>query len=696
MKLVIAEKPSVAQSLARVIDATKHRDGYLEGNGYLVSWCVGHLVELSAPERYNERFAKWRLEDLPILPERFLYEVTAGTSKQYRILKGLMERPDIESLVCATDAGREGENIFRLVYQMAGCWKPVKRLWISSMEDEAILEGFANLKPGSDYDNLYETAKCRERADWIVGMNATRLFSCLYGQTLAVGRVMTPTLAMVVMRDAQIAAFKPEPFWTVQIHGGGITAVSRRFSEQAEADELLSRCRQEEQAEILSVETREKAERPPLLYDLTTLQRDANRILGFTAQQTLDYAQSLYEKKLMTYPRSDSKYLTEDMQRAISGLAGVVADHYNLPVDGFRKQPVRKGAVFDSKKVTDHYAIIPTRMITGKEASTLPDGEKAILQLISVRLLCALEEDYRYAEATIKLRCGGEEFTRKGRTVLQTGWKRIWYTFFPEKKQEEEEIPELPSGKTTLDIDSAEVKEGKTSASKHYTEDTLLSAMESAGADEIPEEAERRGLGTPATRAATIEKLIRCGYLERTGRGKARHLAATDKGTSLITVMPEQIRSASMTAEWEQKLLQIERGELSADDFMAGIEEMITNLVSNYKKVEGADVIMSKNKVIGTCPHCGAEVFECQKGWFCSNRECRFMLWKDNAYFRKIGKVLTAQVVEKLLRDGRVKLKGCKSQRTGKTYDADLLLFTELDGRPRFSLEFENRKGGDS
>ena len=429
MKLVIAEKPSVAQSLARVIGATKRQDGYLEGNGYLVSWCVGHLVELSAPERYDERFAKWRLEDLPILPEHFLYEVSAGTSKQYQILKGLMERPDVESLVCATDAGREGELIFRLVYNQCRCKKPFERLWISSMEDTAIREGFEKLKPGTAYDALYEAALCRERADWIVGMNATRLFSCLYGQTLAL------------------------------VH-----------------------------------------------------------------------------------------------------------------------------------------------------------------------------------------------------------------------------------------VDAAEVKEGKTSPPKHFTEDTLLSAMETAGADETPDEAERKGLGTPATRAATIEKLVQRGFIERKGDKKTRQLIATDKGNSLITVMPEQIQSASMTAEWEQKLLQVEHGELDGGEFMSGIEGMVANLVTTYEKVKGADALMSRNKVIGTCPHCGAEVLERQKGWFCSNRECRFVLWKDNAYFTKIGKRLTPQVVERLLRDGRVKLKDCKSQKTGKTYNADLILTTEDDGRPRFSMEFENRK----
>ncbi len=693
MKLVIAEKPSVAQSLAKVIGANKRQDGYMEGNGHLVSWCIGHLVELSAPERYDERYAKWRLEDLPILPEHFLYEVSPETKKQYQILKKLMERPDVESLVFATDAGREGELIFRLVYNQCRCKKPFERLWISSMEDAAIREGFEKLKPGTEYDALYEAALCRERADWIVGMNATRLFSCLYHQTLAVGRVMTPTLAMVVMRDAQISAFKPESFWTVQLKAGIIDASSRRFSTKSDADRLLSQCQNAGEVVIESVETKEKLEKSPLLYDLTSLQRDANRILGFTAQQTLDYTQSLYEKKLVTYPRTDSRYLTDDMREMLSALLKAVAEQFRITGD-MRSEPVHPASVFDSSKVSDHHAIIPTKTMAESDLTSLPPTEMAILQLISARLLCTAGEDHRYAEVTVKLSCGAEEFTRKGRTVLQLGWKGIWQQFYPEKKNDEDIIGQVPGKGTRLTINSAKVKEGKTSPPKHFTEDTLLSAMETAGADEIPEEAERKGLGTPATRAATIEKLVQRGFMDRKGDRKAKHLIATDKGNSLVTVMPEQIQSASMTAEWEQKLLAIEHGEYDTADFMDGIACMIAGLVANYEKVKGAETLMSRNKVIGTCPHCGAEVLEKQKGWFCSNRECRFILWKDNAYFTKIGKRLTPQIVEKLLKDGRARLKDCKSQKTGKTYNADILLSTEADGRPQFSLEFPDAKGG--
>ena len=694
MKLVIAEKPSVAQSLARVIGADKRRDGYLEGGGYLVSWCVGHLVELSAPERYDERFAKWRLEDLPILPERWLYEVSQATRKQYQILKSLMERSDVESLVCATDAGREGELIFRLVYNQAQCKKTFERLWISSMEDAAIREGFEKLKPGTQYDLLYEAALCRERADWIVGMNATRLFSCLYGQTLAVGRVMTPTLAMVVMRDAQIAAFKPEPFWTVQLKAGDLNVSSRRFSTKNDAEAVLQECLAAGEVMIEDVETKEKLEKPPLLYDLTSLQRDANRILGFTAQQTLDHTQSLYEKKLVTYPRTDSRYLTDDMREMLPELINAVARKFKYNGSALRSEPVRPASIFNSSKVSDHHAIIPTKTMAGSDFSELSLGEMAVLQLISARLLCAVAEDYRYAESTVKSRCGAEEFAKKGRTDLQLGWKAIWQHFYPDKKKDEDSIGQIPGQGKRLQIDSSALKEGKTSPSKHFTEDTLLSAMETAGADETPEEAERKGLGTPATRAATIEKLVQRGFIERKGDKKTKHLIATDKGNALITVMPEQIQSPSMTAEWEQKLLGIERGEYEAADFMDGISGMIAGLVTTYEKAKGADALMSRNKVIGTCPHCGAEVLEKQKGWFCSNSECRFILWKDNAYFTKIGKRLTSQIVEKLLKDGRARLKDCKSQKTGKTYNADILLSTEADGRPQFSMEFDKRKGG--
>ena len=698
MKLVLAEKPSVAQSLAKVLGANKRCDGYLEGNGYIVSWCVGHLVELSPPEAYDETYAKWRLSDLPILPATWKYQVSASTRKQFGILKKLMKRDDVESLVCATDAGREGELIFRLVYHQAGCRKPFERLWISSMEDQVIKDGFAHLEPSTKYDALYEAALCRERADWIVGMNATRLFSCLYHQTLNVGRVMTPTLAMVVMRDAEIAAFKPKPFYTVQLGLNGITAASRRINEKADAQQLLAKCKETMKAVIKSMDRKEKTERAPLLYDLTSLQRDANRILGFTAQQTLDYTQALYEKKLVTYPRTDSRYLTDDMKPMLPTHISQVAEKIGVDASALKSDDnteITVDVMCDSRKVSDHHAIIPTKTMCSANLTELPSGEKAILQLIAVRLLCAAAPDYRYAENTIVLTCGGEEFSKKIKTVLFGGWKDIWQRFYPVKDKEKEAYtgPTL-SPDAIVSLSQAEIKEGKTTAPKRFTEDTLLSAMETAGAEDIPEDAERKGLGTPATRAGTIEKLVQKGFMERKGDKKTRYLASTDKGNSLITVMPEQIQSASMTADWEQKLLRMEHGDYEAQDFMREITDMISGLVQNYEAVKGAETLMSDHKRVGTCPCCQADVLEKQKGWFCSNKECRFVLWKDNAFFKSIGKHLSSGMVEKLLSDGRIRLKDCKSQKSGKNYNATLLLSTEENGRANFHLEFENSRSG--
>lgn len=698
MKLVLAEKPSVAQSLAKVLGANKRCDGYLEGNGYIVSWCVGHLVELSPPEAYDETYAKWRLSDLPILPATWKYQVSASTRKQFGILKKLMKRDDVESLVCATDAGREGELIFRLVYHQAGCRKPFERLWISSMEDQAIKDGFSHLEPSTKYDALYEAALCRERADWIVGMNATRLFSCLYHQTLNVGRVMTPTLAMVVMRDAEIAAFKPKPFYTVQLGLNGITAASRRFDEKGDAQQLLAKCKETMKAVIKSMDRKEKTERAPLLYDLTSLQRDANRILGFTAQQTLDYTQALYEKKLVTYPRTDSRYLTDDMKPMLPSLISQVAEKIGVDASALKSDDnteITADVMCDSRKVSDHHAIIPTKTMCATDFAELPSGEKSILQLIAVRLLCAAAPDHRYAEDTIILTCGGEEFSKKMKTVLFGGWKDIWQRFYPLKDKEKEAYtgPTL-SPDAIVSLSQAEIKEGKTTAPKRFTEDTLLSAMETAGAEDIPEDAERKGLGTPATRAGTIEKLVQKGFMERKGDKKTRYLVSTDKGNSLITVMPEQIQSASMTADWEQKLLRMEHGDYEVRDFMREITDMISGLVQNYEAVKGAKTLMSDHKRVGACPCCQADVLEKQKGWFCSNKECRFVLWKDNAFFKSIGKHLSSGMVEKLLSDGRIRLKDCKSQKSGKNYNATLLLSTEENGRASFHLEFENSRSG--
>ena len=688
--LIITEKPSVARTISKVLGATARRDGYLEGGGYLISWCVGHLVELAPPGVYDPRFERWDRADLPILPERWQYLVSSSTKNQFDVLCKLMHRADVDRIVCATDAGREGELIFRLVYHQCNCRKPVSRLWISSMEDAAIRAGFANLKPSTEYDSLYKAALCRERADWLVGINATRLFSCLHGVTLNVGRVMTPTLAMTVEREAAIAAFRPEPFYTVILQMGDCMASSERFKEKAKAEELLAECRKSSRAFVQKGERREKSERPPALYDLTTLQRDANRLLGYSAQQTLDYTQSLYEKKFVTYPRTDSRYLTEDMA---AGLPGLVMD--TAVVFGFRGAiPVHAKQVSNNQKVSDHHAILPTQSVTGADLSSLPAGEASILRLIAARLLSAVGEPYRYAETTVQIECAGQTFMAKGRTVLDEGWKAVERAVFgdtAEKVEENLDVLTEAQDKKTLPIMDAQLKEGRTTPPKHFTEDTLLAAMESAGADTMPEEAERRGIGTPATRAATIEKLVQKGFLSREGGGKAKHLIPSEKGRTLIAAMPEQLKSPAMTAEWETKLTQIEKGQYAPEQFMEEIESMMKLLVNQYANTPNAPAkAASGAPVVGTCPHCGSEVAEREKGWFCTSRECRFVIWKDNAFFTRLGKRPTRQVVDKLLRDGRARLKDCKSQRTGKTYNASVLMTTEADGRAKFSLEFEN------
>ena len=688
-RLVISEKPSVAMAYAKVLGATSRKDGYLEGNGYLVSWCVGHLVELAPPNIYDEKFVKWSIADLPILPQRWQYLVSASTKKQFGVLKDLMNRPDVDSIVCGTDAGREGELIFRLVYQQAGCKKPFSRLWLSSMEDSAIRDGFANLKPSTEYDALYQAALCRERADWMVGINASRLFSCLYGQPLAVGRVMTPVLAMTVVREAAIAAFVPQKFYTVELElTSGCTASSRRISEKDAAENLLAECRKEMISTIQKVTRKEKSENPPLLYDLTTLQRDANRLLGYSAQQTLNYVQGLYEKKLTTYPRTDSCYITDDDEEMLAGLADELEELLGIAADTADSSVSRTQRTVNRDKVTDHHAILPTRSMLQADLDTLPTGEQNVLKLIIARTLMAVSKPYRYLETMLTTECAGEEFTAKGKEILNEGWKAVERKVLADILNRKQEFTTLPSmEESECAILNAEMKEGQTTPPKHFTEDTLLHLMETASADSMPEGVERQGIGTPATRAATIEKLVAKGFLERKGDRKTKVLLPTDKGKALITVMPEEIQSPEMTADWETKLLQIERGEMEPSEFMTEINTMITELVKNTEMKKGVNALM-KNKIIGVCPNCGANVVEREKGWFCKNRECRFVLWKDNAFFKRLGKRLDSHVADKLLRDGRIRLKDCRSAK-GKTYNATVLMTTEVDGRSKFSLEFE-------
>ena len=687
--MIVTEKPSVAISYAKILGVHGRQDGYLEGNGYLVSWCVGHLVELAPPSAYGEQYVKWNIADLPILPEKWQYLVSASTKKQFGILKKLMHRADVNTVVNSCDAGREGELIFRLVYEQAGCKKPVSRLWLSSMEDSAVRAGFANLKPSTEYDALYQAALCRERADWMVGINCSRLFSCLYGRPLAVGRVMTPTLAMTVEREAAIAAFVPKKFYTVALElTSGFVASSRRISEKAAAEKLLAGCREEMVSTIQKITRKEKAENPPPLYDLTTLQRDANRLLGYSAQQTLDYVQSLYEKQLTTYPRTDSCYIADEDEEMLEELAEELEDFLGFVSEDADDDVPRTRRTVNRQKVTDHHAILPTRSMLQVDLDALPKGERNILKLIIARTLMAVSKPFRYLETLLTTECAGEEFTAKGKEILEEGWKAVERKVLADILNRKREFTALPQvEESECGILNAELKEGQTSPPKHFTEDTLLHSMETASADSMPEGVERQGIGTPATRAATIEKLVQKGFLERKGDKKTKVLLPTDKGKALITVMPEEIQSADMTADWETKLLRVERGEMEPETFMTEINDMISSLVNTTEAVKGASALM-KNKVIGVCPNCGNSVVEREKGYFCENRECRFVLWKDNAFFKRLGKRMDAHVADRLLRDGRVRLKDCKSSK-GKTYNATVLLSTEADGRSKFSLEFE-------
>ena len=696
-KLVIAEKPSVAQSLAAVIGATARKDGYLEGNGWRVSWCVGHLAGLADADSYDPKYAKWRYDDLPILPEHWQMVVGKDKKKQFDVLKKLMNAPDVTEVVNACDAGREGELIFRSVYELAGCRKPMKRLWISSMEDSTIREGFANLRPGVDYDGLRDAALCRAKADWLVGINATRLFSVLYHRTLNIGRVMSPTLALIVQREAEIDTFEPVPFYTVSLELPGLTVSGERMSDRASAQQLKEACRGAA-VTIKKVECKEKSEKPPALYDLTTLQRDANRLLGFTAQQTLDYLQSLYEKKLCTYPRTDSRYLTSDMAEGLPVLVNLVAN----------AMPFRKGIaiscdeaqVINDKKVTDHHAVIPTRNLQNADLSGLPVGERMILELVALRLLCAAAEPHTYSETAVTVECAGAEFTTKGKTVERPGWRALDAAYRsalknaePDKENEDKILPELSEGQT-LPISNAAVKEGKTSPPKHFTEDTLLSAMETAGKDDMPDDAERKGLGTPATRAGILEKLVSTGFLERKKSKKTVQLMPSHDAVSLITVLPEQLQSPLLTAEWEYRLGEIERGELAPEDFMAGISAMLKELVGTYRMIKGTEYLFTPpREVVGKCPRCGGDVAELQKGFFCQNDSCKFAIWKNNKWWDAKKKQPTKAVVSALLKDGRVRVTGLYSEKTGKTYDATVVL--EDDGQyANFKLEFDQRKGG--
>ncbi len=688
MILVIAEKPSVAQSIGKVLGATSRKDGCMEGNNYIVSWCVGHLVGLADASSYDERYAKWRYDDLPIVPEQWCFEVPKDKAQQFRILRDLMKDKRVTELVCATDAGREGELIFRLVYNKAGCTKPFKRLWISSLEDAAIREGFNHLKDSKEYDRLYEAALSRSKADWIVGINGTRLFTTLYNKKLVVGRVQTPTLAMLVERDGKISTFKKEKYFNAHIHADGLTADMEKIKTEDEANAIAAAC-EKKQAVVSSLKRETKTLNPPKLYDLTTLQREANRYYGFTAQQTLDLVQTLYEKKLLTYPRTDSQFITDDMEATARQVIEMVCRKVSI-FSGLTHTPDIK-RITNNAKVTDHHAIIPTVQLEKQNISELPESEQKVIRLVSMRLLCATGEKHIYDETSVTLSCEGYAFKANGKTVVQDGWKAIEQRFKNSLKDKEAADDEkaIPSFKENDIIHSvsASVTEHFTSPPKAFTEDTLLSAMETAGNEDFEDDTEKKGLGTPATRAGIIERLVRSGFAERKGKS----LVPTKDGINLVAVLPEQITSPTMTAEWENTLMQIERGKADADKFLAGIVDMTTSLIKAYPFLSDAEAnrFESGKEVIGKCPRCGAEVTESPKGFFCENRACSFVLWKNSRFFTAKKKVLTKSLAAALLKNGRAPLKGCYSEKAGKTYDAVVLL--EDDGqRTGYKLVFDN------
>ena len=680
-QLVIAEKPSVAQSLAAVLGAGQRREGYLEGNGWLVRWCVGHLAELADAAAYNPAYAKWRKEDLPILPESWRFTIAKDKRDQFDVLRTLLRREDVSEVVNACDAGREGELIFRTVYALAGCSKPISRLWISSMEDEAIREGFAHLRPGREYDGLHQAALCRSKADWLVGINATRLFSLLYGCTLNIGRVVSPTLALVVQREAEIATFQPEPFYMVELDCDGLSLAGDRKASKKEAQEAAARC-QGSAAVVQSVERWEKTEKPPALFDLTTLQREANRTLGYTAQQTLDYLQALYDKKLSTYPRTDSRYLTDDMEAGVPALVEAAASICGVTAP----ETVLAGQVCDSARVSDHHAVVPTASAGKADLEALPIGEREILRLVSLGLLRAVCPPCRSAETCITAVCGGDPYTVKWRSVLSPGWKVYAQTA-------DAEAGSGPDGLTegqTLPVAAAQVKSGKTTPPKHHTEDSLLSAMEMAGKEDMPEDAERQGIGTPATRAAILEKLVSAGFVERKRAKKTVSLLPTPLGTALITVLPEQLQSPTLTAEWEHRLKEVERGTLAPGDFMDEIAAMLRELVETCRPVEGSAVLFpSTREAVGRCPRCGGTVTEGRQGFFCENRACGFAIWKNSKWWENKKKTPTKAIVAALLKDGRTQISGLWSEKTGKTYTATVAL-TDDGTRASFRLEFSH------
>lgn len=673
--LVIAEKPSVAKTIAGVLGANENNKGYYSGNGYFVSWCIGHLISLADAAAYNEQYRKWKYADLPIVPQEWQYRIAQDKKQQFSVLKDIMHRADVSEIVNACDSGREGELIFRFVYEMAGCKKPFRRLWISSMEDSAIRAGFANLKDGREYDNLYQSALCRTKADWLIGINATRLFSILYHKTLNIGRVQTPTLDMIVKRNYAIENFKKEKYHIVRLQMGGVSALSDKLTEKAAAQEMKATCEQS-QAVCSSLKKEKKTISPPKLFDLTSLQREANRLYGFTAKQTLDYAQGLYEKRLLTYPRTDSRYITADMQKSTENLVFNLCSLFPFVSNmGFSPEVAK---VVNDKKVSDHHAILPTAEFTKIGFSSLAESEKKLMCLVCARLLCAVSTPYEYEAITAIFSCGDYRFTAKGRTAIHEGWREIDNVFRTEMKikpdeesEQENTLPLIFEGQTFEQV-QPDITEHYTQPPKAFTEDTLLAAMENAGKEDMPEDAERKGLGTTATRAATIEKLLSTGFVERSGK----KLIPTKAGVTLVSVLPEVLTSPLLTAEWETRLCEIAKGSESPDTFMQSIETMTADLVKNYSSIstDKEQLFSTQREALGTCPRCGASVYEGKKNYYCSDRSCGFVMWKNDRFFTDKKKVFTKTIATALLKDGKVKVKGMVSTKTGKPFDGVVLL----------------------
>ena len=692
--LVIAEKPSVAQSYAKNLSAYKREDGYLEGESCIVSWCLGHLAEYAQPEEYDPKYEKWQFDDLPILPEAWKLKVSKDKKKQFDVLKGLMNRSDVEYLVNGCDAGREGELIFQRVYDLAGCRKPVKRLWISSMEDAAIQKGFQTMKSEEEYKNLCMAAVCRAQADWLIGMNGTRAYTTRYFKRLVVGRVQTPTLAMLAERQERIEHFQKEAFYKVALTDGKLTVVSENIANEEAADLLAALCNGST-AVVTQMKKERKKSFPPKLYDLTSLQREANRYFGYTAKRTLDMLQELYEEKLITYPRTDSQFVTEDMKDSVEELVGKMP--VLLPFVDYGQLGHDIKRVINNAKVSDHHAILPTKEAVEKGIADLPADKKNLMMLICQQLVQATGEEYLYEQTDITVKCQEHDFKARGKISVQMGFKEVEKAFKQlcvkaepvEGKEKETSIPAgYEEGMRIFPV-KAEKTTHYTSPPKPFNEDTLLAAMETAGNKEFDSETEKKGLGTPATRASIIEKLVSSGYAQR----KGKQILPSTEGKELVKVMPEYLKSAVMTAEWENQLLMMEKGQITDTQFMGEITSLVRKILEVCREIpeEERRRFQTAREVIGKCPVCGCDVFEGKQNFYCSNRQCDFALWKENRFLGSMEKNLDKKMARELLDKACTHVKGLYSKKKDMKFDADLLLTLE-DGKPRFHLEFPKKK----